>query len=110
MARHKNLRPVVPTDACIPELHTLMAKCWHAIPDDRIDFHMMKCEMKAIMKSLDLNNNNNTISANSTLTENLLIRMEQYANDLEMIVKKRTNELAEEKKKTEELLYQILPK
>lgn len=63
--------------------------------------------MKAVTKSLGLNN---SISANSTLTENLLIRMEQYASDLEMIVKQRTNELAEEKKKTEELLYQILPK
>lgn len=59
------------------------------------------------MKSLGLNS---SLSANSTLTENLLIRMEQYAGDLEKIVQKRTNELAEEKKKTEELLYQILPK
>lgn len=46
----------------------------------------------------------------STLTENLLARMEQYANELESIVECRTAELAEEKKKTEELLYQILPK
>jgi atrial natriuretic peptide receptor A/atrial natriuretic peptide receptor B len=36
--------------------------------------------------------------------------MEQYANELESIVDQRTAELAEEKKKTEELLYQILPK
>lgn len=84
-----------------------MVKCWSPNPDDRIDFSLMKYDMKSIMKSLGLNS---SLSANSTLTENLLIRMEQYACDLEMIVKQRTNELAEEKKKTEELLYQILPK
>lgn len=68
---------------------------------------MIKSEMKNLMKTLSINNN---VSINSTLTENLLIRMEQYATDLEMIVRQRTNQLAEEKKKTEELLYQILPK
>lgn len=103
----QTLRPIVPTNACIPELHSLMVKCWPTCPEDRIEFYLMKQEMKIIMKDLAPSNN---ISANTTLTENLLIRMEQYANDLEMIVKQRTDELAEEKKKTEELLYQILPK
>lgn len=63
--------------------------------------------MKNLNKTLNTKYN---LLMNSTLTENLLIRMEQYATDLELIVKQRTNELAEEKKKTEELLYQILPK
>lgn len=105
MIKFEHLRPAVSADACIAELHSLMVKCWAPNPDDRIDFSLMN--MKSIMKSLGLNS---SLSANSTLTENLLIRMEQYAGDLEKIVQKRTNELAEEKKKTEELLYQILPK
>lgn len=107
LIKFEHLRPAVSADACIAELHNLMVKCWSPNPDDRIDFSLMKYDMKSIMKSLGLNS---SLSANSTLTENLLIRMEQYACDLEMIVKQRTNELAEEKKKTEELLYQILPK
>ena len=36
--------------------------------------------------------------------------MEQYANNLEGLVAERTNELLQEKKKSEELLYQVLPK
>ena len=40
----------------------------------------------------------------------MLKNMEQYANDLEGIVAKRTEDLAEEKKKTEELLHQMLPR
>ena len=40
----------------------------------------------------------------------LLQRMEQYANNLEGLVDERTREFLEEKKKSEELLYQVLPK
>lgn len=37
-------------------------------------------------------------------------RMELYANNLEKMVEEKTVELREEKKKSEELLYQILPR
>ena len=40
----------------------------------------------------------------------LLNRMEQYANNLEGLVEERTCAFLEEKKKSEELLYQVLPK
>jgi hypothetical protein len=40
----------------------------------------------------------------------LLRRMEQYANNLEGLVAERTQAFLEEKKKSEELLYQVLPK
>ncbi|KAL0269375.1 UNVERIFIED_CONTAM: hypothetical protein PYX00_007130 [Menopon gallinae] len=36
--------------------------------------------------------------------------MEQYANNLEALVQERTSDYLEEKKKCEELLYQLLPK
>ena len=36
--------------------------------------------------------------------------MEHYANNLEGLVTERTNELLQEKKKSDELLYQVLPK
>lgn len=42
--------------------------------------------------------------------DNLLSRMEQYANNLESLVEERTADYLEEKKKCEELLYQLLPK
>ena len=44
------------------------------------------------------------------LMDNLLMRMEQYANNLEHIVADRTAQLIHEQRKTEELLLQILPK
>ena len=35
--------------------------------------------------------------------------LESYSNDLEQLVADRTDELAEEKQKTDRLLYQMLP-
>lgn len=36
--------------------------------------------------------------------------MEQYANNLEALVEERTQDYFEEKRKCEELLYQLLPR
>lgn len=44
------------------------------------------------------------------IVDNLLKRMEQYANNLEGLVEERTQDYLEEKRKCEELLYQLLPK
>jgi len=42
--------------------------------------------------------------------DDLLNRMEQYANNLESLVEEKTRQLSLEKQRTEELLYQILPR
>lgn len=44
------------------------------------------------------------------ILDNLLSRMEQYANNLEELVNQRTEQYLEEKRKTEDLLYSMLPK
>ena len=41
--------------------------------------------------------------------ESLLMRMEQYSNNLEDILAERTGLLVQEQRKTEQLLLQILP-
>lgn len=46
----------------------------------------------------------------SNILDNLLSRMEQYANNLEALVEERTSDYLEEKRKAENLLYQLLPK
>lgn len=42
--------------------------------------------------------------------DDLLKRMEQYANNLETLVEEKTEQLSLEKKRSEELLYQVLPR
>ncbi len=41
--------------------------------------------------------------------DNMVQKLERYANNLEEIVQQRTAELVEEKKKTDLLLYRMLP-
>jgi atrial natriuretic peptide receptor A len=43
------------------------------------------------------------------ILDNLLKRMEHYTENLESLVEERTRDYFEEKKKCEELLYQLLP-
>lgn len=42
--------------------------------------------------------------------DDLLRRMEQYANNLESLVEEKTEQLSMEKRRTEELLFQVLPR
>ncbi len=41
--------------------------------------------------------------------DNMVAMLEKYATNLEDIVAERTKQLIEEKKKTDSLLYQMLP-
>ncbi|TWW66756.1 Atrial natriuretic peptide receptor 2 [Takifugu flavidus] len=50
-----------------------------------------------------------TQEGSTSILNNLLSRMEQYANNLENLVEERTQAYLEEKRKAENLLYQILP-
>ena len=43
------------------------------------------------------------------IVDNMVMMLEKYANNLEEIVEQRTEELVAEKKKTDTLLYRMLP-
>uniref|UniRef100_A0A915B3Z3 Guanylate cyclase n=1 Tax=Parascaris univalens TaxID=6257 RepID=A0A915B3Z3_PARUN len=97
-------RPQIPEsalsdDAVEPHLINLMMGCWAEEPHDRPDFSVIRKVVRS------LNKNNET----SNLVDNLLKRMEQYANNLEGLVEERTQEYFAEKKKVEDLLHQLLP-
>lgn len=47
---------------------------------------------------------------NANIVDNMIHMMEDYTNQLENLVDERTMQLAEEKAKTDELLYKMLPK
>ena len=49
-------------------------------------------------------------SESTNILDNLLSRMERYANNLEALVEERTEDYLEEKRKAEDLLYELLPK
>ncbi|XP_049884529.1 atrial natriuretic peptide receptor 2-like [Pectinophora gossypiella] len=73
---------------------------WALPDDDRPDFSALKENISKINKDCET----------STRLDALLTQVEQYANNLEALVEERTSDYLEEKKKCEELLYQLLPK
>uniref|UniRef100_A0A9J8C5C4 Guanylate cyclase n=1 Tax=Cyprinus carpio carpio TaxID=630221 RepID=A0A9J8C5C4_CYPCA len=92
------LRPSMNPQAHSEELGQLMQRCWADEPSDRPEFNHI---------SVLLHKQNREHRSN--ILDNLLSRMEQYANNLEELVEERTQAYLEEKRKAEALLYQILP-
>lgn len=84
---------------CPRNLIKLMEMCWNEDPEERPSFMRIKPIFKKISNGLTSQN----------FLDNLLKRMEQYAENLEKMVEKETQVVLEEKKKADELLYQILP-
>ncbi|XP_046580997.1 atrial natriuretic peptide receptor 1-like [Haliotis rubra] len=94
-------RPKVAVPDNLRDLSILMETCWDEDPGRRPQFHSIRKALKTLAARF---------GASGSLMDSLLRRMEQYANNLEKLVDEKTVELQEEKKKSEELLYQILPR
>lgn len=73
--------------------------CWHEDPDQRPDIRFVRLRLKEMQAGLKPN-----------IFDNMLAIMEKYAYNLEGLVQERTNQLTEEKKKTDALLHRMLPK
>ncbi|VDK64773.1 unnamed protein product [Onchocerca ochengi] len=98
-------RPEVPETALIdgqiePKLINLMVSCWAEEFQERPDFAVIRKVVRSLNKSNETSN----------VVDNLLKRMEQYANNLEGLVEERTQEYLAEKQKVEDLLHQLLPR
>uniref|UniRef100_A0AAQ4PB24 Guanylate cyclase n=1 Tax=Gasterosteus aculeatus aculeatus TaxID=481459 RepID=A0AAQ4PB24_GASAC len=91
-------RPTTDSKCHSEELTILMDGCWAEDPAERPDFGHIKIYMAKLNKE-----------GSTSILNNLLSRMEQYANNLENLVEERTQAYLEEKRKAENLLYQILP-
>ncbi|XP_062255521.1 atrial natriuretic peptide receptor 1-like isoform X2 [Platichthys flesus] len=92
------LRPTVDPQVHSPELGQLMQRCWAEEPTERPEFSHIRLLLRKQNKE-----------SRTNILDNLLSRMEQYANNLEELVEERTQAYHEEKRKAEALLYQILP-
>ncbi|XP_029306918.1 LOW QUALITY PROTEIN: atrial natriuretic peptide receptor 1-like [Cottoperca gobio] len=92
------LRPTIDPQSHSPELGQLMQRCWGEEPTERPEFNHIRLLLRKQNKE-----------SRTNILDNLLSRMEQYANNLEELVEERTQAYHEEKRKAEALLYQILP-
>nr|CAI5843767.1 unnamed protein product [Callosobruchus analis] len=100
----KVLRPFIYSDKIYDpedknEIVQLMKRCWSEDPDKRPDFAAIKNQL-----------NKKWVKYRGCLLDNLLDRLEHYANTLEKKVDERTQAYLDEKRKCEDLLYQLLPR
>ena len=92
----EHLRPSVSKLSMDDQLCSVMVKCW---AEDRPDINTVKAVISRINKD----------NKSSNILDNLLTRMEQYANNLETLIEERTQSYLEEKEKCENLLHELLP-
>ncbi|GLH16278.1 Guanylate cyclase 32E [Gryllus bimaculatus] len=84
----------------VPEsVRRCLESCWDEEPDTRPDIRFVRVKLKEMQAGLKPN-----------IFDNMLAIMEKYAYNLEGLVQERTNQLTEEKKKTDALLHRMLPK
>ena len=93
-------RPVVNDKSIDPDMLSILTKCWSQEIGERMEFVSIRSELRRINKDVGSGN----------ILDNLLSRMERYANNLETLVEERTEDYLEEKKKCEDLLYELLPR
>lgn len=80
----------------------IMKSCVSFNPNQRMKF----VEIQKIMRKMDKSISN---SGKSNIVDNMVIKLEKYSSKLEEIVDEKTQALEEEKKKSDALLYRMLP-
>ncbi|XP_034667956.1 guanylate cyclase 32E [Drosophila subobscura] len=101
LLQHGVFRPALThTHLDIPDyIRQCLCQCWDEDPEVRPDIRLVRMHLKELQAGLKPN-----------IFDNMLSIMEKYAYNLEGLVQERTNLLYEEKKKTDMLLYQMLPR
>ncbi|KAH8419517.1 hypothetical protein KR222_004069 [Zaprionus bogoriensis] len=91
-----SLQPLETAFDCVSEC---LRECWSERPEDRPEFKTIRTKLRPLRKGMRPN-----------IFDNMMAMMEKYANNLEALVDDRTDQLQEEKKKTDALLHEMLPR
>ncbi|XP_049886707.1 retinal guanylyl cyclase 1 [Pectinophora gossypiella] len=93
------IRPSVSMGAAPPEAVSLMRQCWAEPPDMRPDCDALIDIFRLLHRGRKIN-----------IVDSMFEMLEKYSNNLEELIKERTEQLDMEKKKTEQLLNRMLPR
>ncbi|KAK9512103.1 hypothetical protein O3M35_000601 [Rhynocoris fuscipes] len=92
------IRPSVSKGAAPPEAINIMRQCWAELPEMRPDFNTIHDLFKTLNQGRKAN-----------FVDTMFQMLEKYSNNLEDLIRERTEQLDMEKKKTEQLLNRMLP-
>ncbi|XP_069016534.1 guanylate cyclase 2G [Embiotoca jacksoni] len=93
------LRPVLSDQLCDENVNALMRACWNENPDHRPQFGFIRRRLR-----------DTSPDGNANILDNMVEKLEKYANHLEEVVEERTNQLTVEKTRADKLLSSMLPR
>ncbi|CAH0701440.1 unnamed protein product [Spodoptera exigua] len=82
-----------------PAVLAVLNACWSERPERRPDLRLVRVRLKDMHAGMKTN-----------IFDNMLAMMEKYASNLEAIVAARTEQLLQEKRRTDDLLNRMLPR
>ncbi|XP_051529909.1 guanylate cyclase 2G-like isoform X2 [Myxocyprinus asiaticus] len=93
------LRPTLSADICDERLIPLLKACWSENPDHRPPFSSIRRRLREASPE-----------SHANILDNMVSKLEKYANHLEEVVEERTNQLTAEKSRADKLLSSMLPR
>ncbi|XP_041830331.1 guanylate cyclase 2G [Melanotaenia boesemani] len=93
------LRPVLSEQMCDDNVNALLSACWSENPEHRPPFGSIRRRLKDISPD-----------SHANILDNMVDKLEKYANHLEEVVEERTNQLTMEKARSDKLLSSMLPR
>ncbi|XP_069611163.1 guanylate cyclase 2G-like [Ranitomeya imitator] len=92
------LRPSLSVEKCNERIIAMLRMCWDENPERRPSFVSIKRSLRGASPE-----------GHVSILDNMVNKLEKYANHLEEVVEERTVQLVAEKKKTDKLLSTMLP-
>ncbi|KPP61551.1 guanylate cyclase 2G-like [Scleropages formosus] len=92
------LRPSLSAQVCEEGVISLLRDCWNENPGLRPSFTCIRRRLREISPESHVN-----------ILDNMVNKLEKYANHLEEVVEERTNQLTAEKTRADKLLSSMLP-
>ncbi|XP_071762857.2 guanylate cyclase 2G [Centroberyx gerrardi] len=93
------LRPMLSDQLCDENINTLLKACWSENPDHRPPFGSIRRRLRETSPD-----------SHANILDNMVEKLEKYANHLEEVVEERTNQLTAEKARADKLLSSMLPR
>ncbi|TKS89500.1 Guanylate cyclase 2G [Collichthys lucidus] len=93
------LRPPLCDQLCDENINALLRACWSENPDQRPPFGSIRRQLK-----------DTSPDSHANILDNMVDKLEKYANHLEEVVEERTNQLTAEKTRADKLLSSMLPR
>ncbi|XP_028264594.1 guanylate cyclase 2G [Parambassis ranga] len=95
----ESIRPLLSDQLCDDNINALLRVCWSENPDHRPPFGSIRRRLRDFSPD-----------SHANILDNMVEKLEKYANHLEEVVEERTNQLTAEKTRADKLLSSMLPR